>query len=155
MSRTEAESSRTIIMLAMMTGSTSLEEEIANMTVILEKLTRDSEEKEACIKLQEVKIAKLTKKFKIRSAQSSTKDSESKDSGKVSIHIEASDNEKQPKKGTTPKNVKASRSMTIEQIQDLITNVVKAQLGEGSRRTNLYTKPYTRRVDALLMPQGY
>jgi len=59
LSETEAESSRTVIMPAMMKGSTTLEEEIANMKAILEKLTRESEEKEACIKLQEKKIARL------------------------------------------------------------------------------------------------
>ena len=73
----------------------------------------------------------------------------------MSIHIEASDSEKQSKKGETPKHVKSSGSMTIEQIQDLIANAVKVQLGEGSRRTHLYTKPYTKRVDALRMPHGY
>ena len=71
------------------------------------------------------------------------------------IHIEPSDNEKQPKKGITPKNVMSSGSMTIEQIQDLIANVVKVQLGRGSRRTHLYTKLYTKRVDALRMPHDY
>ena len=45
--------------------------------------------------------------------------------------------------------------MTIEQIQDLITNAVKVQLGEGSRKTHLYTKPYTKRVDAFCMPHSY
>jgi len=45
--------------------------------------------------------------------------------------------------------------MTIEQIQDLIANAVKAQLGEGSHRTHLYTKPYIKMVDALRMPYGY
>jgi len=34
----------------------------------------------------------------------------------LSIHTEASDNEKQPKKGGAPKNVKSYGSMTIEQI---------------------------------------
>ena len=79
----------------------------------------------------------------------------SEDSKKMSIHIEASDGEKQSKKGATPKHVMSSRSMTIEQIQDLMANAVKAQLGEGSRRTLLYTKPYTKMVDALRMPHGY
>ena len=73
----------------------------------------------------------------------------------MSIHTEAFDNKKQPKKGITPKNAKSSGSMTIEQIQDLITNAVMAQLGEGSRRTHLYTKSYTKRVDALRMRHSY
>jgi len=45
--------------------------------------------------------------------------------------------------------------MSVEQIQSLITNAVKAQLGEGSRKTNLYTKPHTKRIDLLRMPHGY
>ena len=70
----------------------------------------------------------------------------------MSVHTEASDNEKQPKKCGLPQNVKSSGSMTTKQIQDLIANVVKAQLGEGLRRTYKYTKPYAKRVDALCMP---
>jgi len=38
-----------------MTGSTTLEEEMANMKVILEKLSREGAKKEVCIKLQEEK----------------------------------------------------------------------------------------------------
>jgi len=139
----------------MMTGTTTLEEEMGNMKAILEKLTRDNEEKEAYIKFQEEKIAKLTRKLEKWPAQSFTNDSESDDSEKISIHIEASDSEKQPKKGTTPKHDKSSRSMTIEQIQHLIANDVKAQRGEGSHRTLLYTKPYTKRVDALNIRHSY
>ena len=155
MSKIEVESSQTIVMPAMMTGTTTLKEEMTNMKVILEKLTRENEEKEACIKFQEEKIAKLTKKLEKWSAQSSTRDSENEDSKKVSIHTEASDSKKQLKKGATPKHVKLSGSMTIEQIQDLMANAVMAQLGGGSRRTHLYTKPYTKRVDALCMPHDY
>jgi len=43
----------------------------------------------------------------------------------------------------------------VEQIQDLIANAVKIQLGEGACKTHLYTKPYTKRVDVLYMPCGY
>ena len=46
-------------------------------------------------------------------------------------------------------------SKFAEQIQSLIVNVVKAQLGEGSRKANLYTKPYTKRIDLLRVPYGY
>ena len=49
------------------------------MKAILEKLTRENEEKEARIKLQEEKIAKLTQKLEKQLAQSSTRDSKSED----------------------------------------------------------------------------
>jgi len=155
MSETEVESSKSIVMPSMMTGTTTLEEDMTNKKAILEKLTKDNEEKDVRIKLQEEKIAKLIKKLGKRLAQSSAKDGESEDSKNMSIHIEASDSEKQSKKAATPIHVKSSGSITIEQIQDLIANAVKAQLGEGSHRTLLYTKPYTKRVDALHMPHGY
>jgi len=45
--------------------------------------------------------------------------------------------------------------MSIGQIQNLIANAVKTQLEGGSRKTHLYTKPYTKRFDALCMPRGY
>ena len=154
-SEIEADSSKTDITPTMMTGSTTLEEEMANMKAILENLTRESAEKEACIKFQEEKIARLTKKLEKQSTQSLAKDSKSEDSEKVSVHTEVSENEKKIKKGSTPKHVRSSGLMTIEQIQYLIANAVKAQLGEGSHRTHLYTKPYTKRVDALRMPPGY
>jgi len=86
---TKVESSKTIVMPALMIGSTSLEKEMSNMNVILEKLTRESEEKEARGKFQEEKIAKLTKKLEKWSTQSSAKDSESEDSRKVYVYTEA------------------------------------------------------------------
>jgi len=45
--------------------------------------------------------------------------------------------------------------MSVEQIQSLIANAVKAQLGGGFRKTHLYTKPYTKRIDALHTSHGY
>jgi len=154
MSEIEVESFKTVVMPSMMTGTTTLEEEMANMKVILEKLTRDNEGKEARIKLQDENIAKLNRILEKRPAQSSIKDSESEDLEKMFIHTKAADSEKQSEKGATHKYVKSSGSIAIKQIQDLIANAVKVQLGEGSHRTLLYTKPYTKRVDALRMLHG-
>jgi len=42
-----------------------------------------------------------------------------------------------------------------QQIQSFIANVVKAQLGEGSRKTNLYRKAYMKGMDLLCMSLGY
>ena len=89
MLETEVESSKTVVMLAMMTDTTTLEEKMANMKAMLEKLTRENEQKEARIKLQEENIAKLTKNLEKRLAQSSTKDSKSEDLEKMSIHTES------------------------------------------------------------------
>ena len=45
--------------------------------------------------------------------------------------------------------------MTAEQIQELIARAVKTKLGVGSQKSHLYTKPYTKRIDALRMPYSY
>jgi len=37
----------------------------------------------------------------------------------------------------------------------LIANAVKTELGVGSQKSHLYTKPYTKRIDALRMNYGY
>jgi len=73
------------------------------MKANLEKLTRESEEKEASINLQEENITNLTKKLEKRCAQSSINDLEPKNSRKLSIDTEASDHEKQLKKSATLK----------------------------------------------------
>jgi len=39
------------------------DEEMAAMMAMLEKLVKENEEKEACIKLQEEKIARMTRKL--------------------------------------------------------------------------------------------
>jgi len=54
-----------------------------------------------------------------------------------------------------PKKDSALDSMSAKQIQSLIANAVKAQLGEGSCKKNLYTKPYMKRIDKLRMHHGY
>ena len=59
------------------------------------------------------------------------------------------------KKGGKPKNDGPPSLMIVKQIQDLTANAVKVQFGEGLRRTDLYTKPFTEMVDAICMPHGY
>jgi len=73
----------------------------------------------------------------------------------VFVQSEASDKEVHLKRGGKLKNGRSPSLMTVEQIQYLITNVVKTQLTGGARNTHLYTKPYTKRVDAFCMPRDY
>jgi len=49
------------------------------------------------------------------------------------------DEEVHLKKGGQLKNNRFPGSMTVEQIQNLIANAVKAQLGRDVHRTHLYT----------------
>ena len=148
-SQAEAESSDTVIMPVMVTGATNFEEQLASMKATLDRLSKESAEKDAQIKRQNDQIAELMKKLEKKSSEASNKGSGAEDSDKESSHSEEYDDERKARKD------RSLGSMSVEQIQSLIANAVKAQLGGGSHKTHLYTKPYTKRIDALRMPHGY
>jgi len=85
------------------------------------------------------------KRLEKKSSETSNKDSDEEESNRA----EESNDERKARKD------RSLGSMSVEQIQNLIANAVKAQLGEGSRKTHLYTKPYTKRIGSLCMPHGY
>jgi len=127
----------------------NLEEQVADMKVKLDKLSKESTEIVAQTKRKNELIAKLVKKLEKKSFKASNKGLGAEDSDKVSNHSVESDDEHKAKKD------RFLGSMYVEQIQNLIANAVKAQLGGRSHKTHLYTKPYTKRIDALCMPHGY
>jgi len=145
----EAESSDIIIMPVMMIGAANLKEQLASMKATLDRISKESAEKDAQSKRQNDQIAELIKRLEKKFSVASNKGSGAEDSDKESHHSEESNNDRKAKKDCS------LGSMSVEQIQSLIANAVKAQLGEGSHKTHLYTKPYTKRVDALRMPHGY
>ena len=116
---------------------------------MLDGLSKESIEKDAQIKRQNEQIAELMKKLEKKSFKASNKGSSDVDSDKESNCDEDSDDKRVPKRGSV------LGLMSAEQVQSLIANAVKAPLGGGNRKTNLYTKPYTKRIDLLHMPQGY
>ena len=46
-------------------------------------------------------------------------------------------------------------SLSIQQLQDMITNTIWAQYGGSSTSSLTYAKPYTKRIDNMRMPNGY
>ena len=46
-------------------------------------------------------------------------------------------------------------SLSVQQLQDMITNTIRAQYGGHSQSTLMYSKPYTKSIDNLCMPVGY
>ncbi|KAM1895864.1 hypothetical protein ACFX13_044562 [Malus domestica] len=46
-------------------------------------------------------------------------------------------------------------SLSIQQLQEMITNTIKAQYEGSSNTSGLYSKPYSKKIDALRMPMGY
>ena len=46
-------------------------------------------------------------------------------------------------------------SLSVQQLQDMITNTIRAQYGGSSTSFLTYAKPYTKRIDNMRMPNGY
>ena len=46
-------------------------------------------------------------------------------------------------------------SISVQQLQDMITNTIRAQYGGSSTSSLIYSKPYTKHIDNMRMPNGY
>ncbi|TYK08171.1 ty3-gypsy retrotransposon protein [Cucumis melo var. makuwa] len=46
-------------------------------------------------------------------------------------------------------------SLSVQQLQDIIANSIRAQYGGPLQTSFMYSKPYTKRIDNLRMPLGY
>ncbi|KAM1237849.1 hypothetical protein ACFX2G_039529 [Malus domestica] len=46
-------------------------------------------------------------------------------------------------------------SLSIQQLQEMIANTIKVQYEGSSHDSVLYSKPYSKKIDALKMPRGY
>ncbi|KAA0065867.1 ty3-gypsy retrotransposon protein [Cucumis melo var. makuwa] len=46
-------------------------------------------------------------------------------------------------------------SLSVQQLQDMMANSIRAQYGGPPQTSFMYSKPYTKRIDNLRMPLGY
>jgi len=74
-------------MLVMTIRTNNVEEEMALIKAMLERLVKENEKKEACIKLHEEKIDRLTRKLEKRPARSLIKSSESEEEERASSKV--------------------------------------------------------------------
>ncbi|KAL0457978.1 UNVERIFIED_CONTAM: hypothetical protein Slati_0425000 [Sesamum latifolium] len=133
-----------------MTNATTTNEQLAQMVQVIVNLQKIVEDKD-------LQIAQLT------SNQEHTNIEEPDDNYKhvsFSNHIE---NEKQvdkalPTHDSVQRSTHSETSITIlsvQQLQEMITNTIKIHYAETNQSSPTYSKPYTKRVDALRMPIGY
>jgi len=101
------------------------------MKDMLERVSKENADNYANIKYQNEQIADLTKKLEKRPLKASNKCSQSKESHQESNHSENSNKEYKSKKDLS------MHSLSIEQIQSLVADAVKLQLGEGSCRLTI------------------
>ncbi|KAK2978404.1 hypothetical protein RJ640_027467 [Escallonia rubra] len=135
-----------VTMQVMMTGSMSIEEQLATMSRAFEKLTKTVEEKD-------FQIATLMNKLELQANEESNRDEvneTSKKGGANGRHDESTFDriEKEDKSNSVA-------SLSVQQLQDMITSTIRAQYGGPSRNNLMYSKPYTKRIDNMRMPTGY
>ncbi|KAM1304810.1 hypothetical protein ACFX2F_022420 [Malus domestica] len=142
----DADSSGSSAMQVMTTGATSIDEQLAQMNEAIARLTRTVEEKD-------LQIAELVSRL-------GPQDGENPDPEDDPLKRGAGEEEKPQveKIDVKPEPDQAAAligSLSIQQLQEMITNTIKAQY-EGSSHTSLfYSKPYSKKIDALKMPMGY
>ena len=136
-------------MSVMATGTTSIEEQLAEMAHAIAKLTKTVEEKD-------MQIASLINKVKVQVQNTGESSQRLNHLPNVASHLDDAPHvyrTMQVEKQTTKSASVAS--LFVQQLQDMITNTIRAQYGGPSQSTLMYSKPYTKRIDNLHMPVSY
>ena len=136
-------------MSVMTTDTISVEEQLAKMARAIAKLTKTVEE-------NDMQIAYFINKVKTQ-VQNMGKSSQ----GLNHLLNVASSLDNAPHASKTMQVERQTTesasvaSLSIHQLQDMITNTIKAQYDGPSQSTLMYSKPYTKRIDNLHMHVGY
>ncbi|KAM1050609.1 hypothetical protein ACFX2A_033040 [Malus domestica] len=130
----------------MTTGATSIDEQLTHMNEAIARLTRIVEEKDQ-------QIAALVNQLDV-------KPDVKIEQGDDSVKKENDEDEEPPveKIDVKPEPGQAAAfmgSLSIQQLQEMITNTIKGQYEGSSHTSSFYLKPYSKKIDALKMPRGY
>lgn len=124
----------------MMTNTSTMEEKMAEMEQRVVLLTKALEDKD-------LQIATLMNKL------------EAQDLGESSHghkFTSAKDDEGKETQDTPQQEQSTSvASLSVQQLQDMIMNTIRAQYGGSSASSLTYSKPYTKRIDNMRMSNGY
>ncbi|KAM1526071.1 hypothetical protein ACFX10_010455 [Malus domestica] len=131
----DADSSDSSAMQVMTIGATSIDEQLAQMNEAIARLTRTVEEKD-------LQIAALVSRLEPQDDENPNPEDEPQ--------VEKNDAKPEPDQAAA-----LMGSLSIQQLQEMITNTIKAQYEGSSNTSELYSKPYSKKIDALRMPRGY
>ncbi|KAM1738673.1 hypothetical protein ACFX11_014468 [Malus domestica] len=138
--------SRLLVAEVMTIGVTSIEEQMAQMNEAIARLTRIVEEKD-------LQIVVLVSRLEPQDDENPDPENDPlkrRDDEEDKPQVEKNDVKTEPDQAAA-----LMGSLSIQQLQEMITNTIKAQY-EGSSHTSLfYSKPYSKKIDALKMPRGY
>ena len=124
----------------MMTNTSTMEEKMAEMEQRVVLLTKALEDKD-------LQIATLMNKLEVQDLGESSHGHK---------FTSAKDDEGREIENTPRREQSTSvASLSVQQLQDMITNTIRAQYGGSSTSSLTYSKPYTKRIDNMRMPNGY
>ncbi|KAM2483252.1 hypothetical protein ACFX1W_040908 [Malus domestica] len=127
--------SRLLVAQVMTIGVTSIEEQLAQMNEAIARLTQIVEEKD-------LQIAALVSRLEPQDSENPNPEDEPT--------VERID-----VKPELDQTAALMGSLSVQQLQEMITNTIKAQYEGSSNTSGLYSKPYSKKIDALRMPKGY
>ncbi|KAM2859962.1 hypothetical protein COP2_025317 [Malus domestica] len=116
-------------------GVTSIEEQLAQMNEAIARLTQIVEEKD-------LQIVVLVSRLEPQDSENPNPEDEPT--------VERIDVKPEPDQAAA-----LMGSLSIQQLQEIITNTIKAQYEGSSNTSGLYSKPYSKKIDALRIPKGY
>ena len=124
-----------------MTNTTDVDEQLAAMAQTIDSLKKSVEEKDR-------QIAQLMSKLELYSPGESSHNPT----------LQAKSVAESPTKSSNAQNKNQSvfvAALTVQQLQDMITNTIRGQYGGPPQSSLGYSKPYSKRIDCLSMPTGY
>ncbi|KAM2127083.1 hypothetical protein ACFX1R_007025 [Malus domestica] len=142
----DADSSGSATMQVMTIGVTSIDEQLAQMNEAIARLTRTVEEKD-------LQIAALINRLEAQDGDKPDPENDPlkrRDDEEDEPQVEKNDAKPEPDQAAA-----LMGSLSIQQLQEMITNTIKAQYEGSSYTSGLYSKPYSKKIDALRMPRGY
>ncbi|KAM1702153.1 hypothetical protein PS2_027067 [Malus domestica] len=142
----DVDSSGSLAMQVMITRATSIDEQLAHRNEAIARLTRIVEEKDQQIAAL-VNQLDVKPDVKIEQGDDSVKKENDEDEGPP---VEKIDVKPKPSQATA-----LTRSLSIQQLQEMIASTIKAQYEGNSHDSVLYSKPYSKKIDALKMLRGY
>lgn len=136
------------VMPAMMTNTSTMEEKMAEIEQRIILLTKSLEEKD-------VKIATLMNKLEVEDLGESSHGLDCPPGFTLRGENARGDKGKGGEGTSQHRHSTSMASISLQQLQDMITNTIQAQYGGSSTSSLIYSKPYTKRIDNMRMPNGY
>lgn len=134
--------------LVMMSNTATIEEKMTEMEQKITLLTSLLEDRD-------LQIVTLMNKLEVQGYGESSQGPKLLFSFIPSKEDVKSNEEKETKDSSRLEQSTSIGSLFVQQLQDMIINTVRAQYGGACTSSLMYSKPYTKRIDNMRMPNGY